>query len=779
MFANSTKTEIACYTAAVTNGGSFKQPASVGLILGIFALVAVASSLASAMYGERVSENRSHYAHSMSALVVFAVYHHIFFTGALSMNWPSVLVAWWSNFAWSAGMINNQRIQNSLTKLMGKHLGDTLAVGAARSNANSSNVGGGYDLGKIYKRSDPPMLLNRTLPSLTKRSLVNQTSGFKWYGGPVQPGLPLPGNFSGFAGTLSEVDIPASNAFLTALIWFAVLLLIIATSIAACKYVLEGLYRWGYMKTSRLDYFRRHWPKYVAAAVLRACYLAFFMMTFLAVFQFSYGGAPAALAIAGVAFAAFLIGVPGIVAYACYFGIVLSHFEFKLTDPNVRPSGKLETAVCSLFRRKASDPEAVQADQVIEKPEIAVHDDEVYIVKFGWLSARFRSSKWWFFTIWTFYEFVRACFYGGASGHPLVQVFCLLVLEIIAFAVMVKLRPYEGQRLNVIMIYLLGFSKVITLALSAAFDINFNIKRIPATAIGIIIIAIQGLLTVALLVCIGLGAISSYFSLTRNRESIKPLSWLPYRERYLAHIQQAARDGPLPPPEPVETTPVDDVPSEPYFSVNSVRRMAKIEDEDADFLNDISVDPRHGSRTFTPPPISTSDVALASGSGSGAFAAPGFPSTPPHQPSPRASVAVSIRSTASHSSLPHAAALSRGSWSARDWHDAVAASAEYHAGGGSRAGSRPASAAAFFAEEEAALASRWGGSAGRASPARGSESPVPPQEGGEGSGAPRRKPPLGDRRHESLPVGGRPDGGDGGGVVDSAAGLKGDPRASV
>jgi hypothetical protein len=776
IFANSTQSEIACYTASVTNGASFKQSKSVGLILGLFALVAVISSLATAMYGERVSEMRSHYAHSMSVLVVFAVYHHIYFTGALSMNWPSVLVAWWSNFAWSAGMIYNSNIQNGLTKFMGKNVGDTLAVGAARVNANSSNVGGGYDVNKIYKRSDPPMLFNRTLPALTKRSLVNQTSGFKWYGGLVRPGLPLPGNYSGFAGTLSEEDIPASNAFLTALIWFAVLLLIIGACIAICKYVLEGLYRWGYMKTSRLDYFREHWPRYVAAAILRACYIAFFMMTFLTVFQFTYKGSPGALAIAGVVFTAFLIGVSGIVAYACYFGIALSHFEFRIIDPGDRTKGKLETAVRSMFhRKKTTDSETAQPDQVTEKSEIKVHDDDIYTVKFGWLSSRLRSSKWWFFSLWAFYEFLRACFYGGASGHPLVQVFCLLVLEIVAFGAMVKLRPYEGQRLNIIMTYLLGFSKVITLALSSAFDITFNIKRIPATAIGIIIIVIQGLLTIALLVCIVLGAISSYFSLTRNRESIKPRSWLQHRERYLAHVQQAARDGPSPRPDPTATARDDEVPSEPYFSVNSVRRMAKIEDEDPDFLNDIAMDPRHGSRTFTPPPppVSSSDVALASGSGSGTFAAPGYSGgTPPHPPSPRASVAVSIRSTASHSSLPRAAVLPRGSWSTRDWHDAIAAAE--HAGG-SRAGSRPASAAAFFAEEDAAAARRsgGGGGGGYASPApHGSESP----EGGEGGATPRRKPRPGDRRHESLPAAGLPDGSGG---SDAPAGLRGDPRVSV
>ena len=55
-------------------------------------------------------------------------------------------------------------------------------------------------------------------------ALLNKTDGYKWYGHPVGEGLPLPGNYSGFAGTLAEESIRVSNAFATGLIWFLVLL---------------------------------------------------------------------------------------------------------------------------------------------------------------------------------------------------------------------------------------------------------------------------------------------------------------------------------------------------------------------------------------------------------------------------------------------------------------------------------------------------------------------------------------------------------------------------
>src|ERR1700742_703281 len=65
IFANSTESEIACYSAVVTNGASFSQPKSVGSILGVFTVIAIAASFATAIYGESIPTMRKHYAHSL------------------------------------------------------------------------------------------------------------------------------------------------------------------------------------------------------------------------------------------------------------------------------------------------------------------------------------------------------------------------------------------------------------------------------------------------------------------------------------------------------------------------------------------------------------------------------------------------------------------------------------------------------------------------------------------------------------------------------------------
>ncbi|MCJ1291968.1 hypothetical protein MMC34_003518 [Xylographa carneopallida] len=667
IFDNATESEIGCFSAVVTNGNSFSQPASVGTVLGVFALVALVSSFATAVYGDHIPTLRTHYAHSLSIFVVFAVFHHIFFTGALSMNWPSVLPAWWSNFAWSAGMIYSPSIQASINKLIGSNGGNTSFVGADSLGSSSDQTGGGYSIASIYRRSShslfgrEPGYLRDVLashdmgPILFKRQgLENSTTGFDWYGYPVTPGLPLPGNFSGFAGTLAEEGIPASNAFMTGFLWLLILMVFVAAAVGLFKWTLEGLNRAKLIKTDRLVFFREHWLGYTAMAILRIMFIAFFMIMFLSLFQFVYRGSGGVTALAAIVFLVFFVGMLGAAVYACYYRIRFGKYSTTPDRLHLERTKALGFVPWYGFSRESRRSEKMSPkssagslpwwrisydDQDPQRRE--VHEDEDYIKNFGWLSARFRRTKWWFFSFWLIYEFIRACFYGAAAGEPLVQVFGLLVVEFIAFVAVIFMRPFEGARLNALMVYVLGFSKVSTVALSAAFDAHFSLPRITTTAIGIVIIVIQGILTILLMIAIIVGAISTYMSLTRNREHFSPQSWTSIRAKYFKHIEQTTTDRRAPPPPPPEE------PKAPYFNVGSVRRVAKIEDEDDDQFGD-KYDP-FGSH-----------ASIA-------------PSATPGTVTNRASRADSTRSNMSHSNLPFGARPHRTSWNSRDfanWHEA-------------------------------------------------------------------------------------------------------------
>jgi hypothetical protein len=648
---------------------------------------------------------RLHYAHSMSVGVVIAVFQHIFFTGALSVNWPSVLVAWWSNFAWAGGMIHSASMQTSINHLIGNNVGNTSQVGAAGSGTSQDTLGGGYDISQIYRRAlgasvrDPskhPLLRNvaseiyrrpegvvlkRDLVSrhaqhmLATRDLPNATTGYSYYGHPVGAGLPLPGNYSGFAGTLAQESIRTSNAFMTGFLWFLILLVILVAAMVALKWTLEGLARIRWVRQDRLKFFRDHWRTYCAALALRMCYLAFFMMMFLTIFQFTYNSSGGVKAVAAIVFLLFLVGIPAISAYAVLYKKHIDTVEERARDFRVERKtllGKVPWFSVRRIKFDGGDEHSEQAtqskssskpfwkralyngsikDEGEERRDLhSVHDNDDYTMKFGWLASRFRRTRWWFFTVWIVYEFGRAIFYGGASGYPLAQVFGLLVIEFLAFCGLIWARPFEGQRLNIIVVYCLGFSKVASVALSAAFDTQFSLPRIITTVIGIVIIVIQGILTIITMIAIVVGAISSYMSISRNREDFRPRKWARLRENYFDHLDRVVNDLPKEPKaEPPPTEPEEE--KEPYFEMKSMRRLAKIEDEDPDIT-----DPAASYATLDASRVHTPSRAMSMHDNYNITTPAGRSRAP------------SVQSM-SQTTLPFGARPHRPSWSTRDFTD--------------------------------------------------------------------------------------------------------------
>lgn len=636
IFSNSTHQEVGCFAAQVTNGNTFRQQVAVGAVLGVFTLVAVLSSFATAIYGDDIVEMRKHYAHSVSVMVVFAVWHHIYFTGALSMNWPNVLVSFWSNYAWTGGMIYSEHMQNSINNFIGSNKGNTSQVGAAGTGDSNPNLGGGYDISALYKRE-----------------LAVSGGAFSYTGQPVKPGLPLPGNFSGFAGTLAQERIPASNAFMTSLLWSLVLVAGIIASVVALNAVLEALSKCGVIRRKRLSFFRSHWVRYTVLAVFRMGFICFFMVAFLSMFQFAYLRSPSLIAVACVVFLVVVFGIGTAAGLACYSRISSGEYAFASDTLNIEKTTAWRFLPWYRLSRESASPRSEDKQYVgsiqcwtirASSGHKSIHDDEAFIRYFGWLASRYRRTRWWFFVVWLIYEFTRACFLAGASSHPRVQVLGLVAVEAVAFVAMICLRPFEGQRLNVVIVYLLGLSKVTTTGLSFAFDKSFNLARIPATVFGIIIIVIQGLLTVALLVVIAIGAVSSYLSIMRGEDQMRPRGWIAIRTNYVDRIDQRALDVRRPrSSHSVQIEPGPEMTKGPYFSVNHVRRVPKVEDEDEEFLYEI-----HNPSTSQVTMLSQ-DVLASS------------------EYIPQRNRAASNLSQISQSTLPRAARLHRPSWTSQEF----------------------------------------------------------------------------------------------------------------
>jgi Transient receptor potential (TRP) ion channel/ML-like domain len=657
IFSNSSQTQIACFSAVMRNGASFSHPTAVGSVLGIFTVVALLASFATAIYGISVPHIRTHYAHSLSVLVVVEVFQSIFFSGALSLNWPSVCAAFWSNFAWSAGMIYTPSIMNSLNSFTGVS-GNSSQVGGAGSTIINNNGGLQQQIygRSLEERTSLAMKSELVASGIYKRA-VNKTASsleYAWAGVPVQPGLPIPGNWSGFAGELSLVDVPAPDAFLTGLLWFMILLAILIGATTAFKWTLEGLSSMKRIKHDRLALFRSHWLEFLGLIVLRSCFIAFFMMMTLTLYQFSYGGKVGPLVVAVIVFVIFFLGAIAVATYACFYRAKFGKYESSPDRLHFQRGKALKFLPWYRTVRESSMEEGDKAKSVgsvsffqlrfvDHDAEIqSVHENTHFTKRFGWLSARFRRTRWWFFAFWVVYQFVRACFIGGARASPTAQVFGIFIWELIAFIAIILINPFEGARNTALAVYMLGISKVATSGLSIAFLPQFNLARIPTTVVGVIIIVIQGFLVIGLLILIVLGAISSYMSITRNRDEFKPHRLENIRMKYFGHLEQKEKDVPPPPP------PMPEEPKEPYFQLKAVRRAPKIEDEDVDYVPEMN--------DFNP---NASQYSVA---------APVV-----NRMSRTNSLANSMRSHASgYGNVPYGARVHRASWSSRDfqnWQD--------------------------------------------------------------------------------------------------------------
>lgn len=598
LFGNTSRTEIGCFQASLTNGVTMAYPAVVGPILAIFTLTAMVASFVTAAYGTSIPDMRTHYAHSLSVMIVMETFQTIFFSGALGLGWPSILVAWWSNFAWSAGQIYNDHVLGSVDRMAGV-VGNTSQVGDASSSVKSAVPYGSGLAQQIYGRfvASPQEWTGH----LFKRQAYNASDpyDYTWAGDAVHPGVVLPGTWSGFPGALAAVNIPAADTFALGFIWLLALVAAITVAIAMFKYGLEALVKMRRVKKNKFGLFRKHWLKYATLAILRVLYAAFAMIMTLAILQFSLGGSPGAQGLAAIFFLVFLVGSGVLIAQAC-------RVRLKNTQHSIQPDilvlvrGTLFRFVPFVFPMRMSSFR--DADELPEKPLLSfpflriqsldndpgrtsVHQDEAYIKRYGWLSARFRRTKWWFFSYYSVYQFVRAMIIGGGSATPSAQVYCLLACEVVAFLIAVKLDPFEGQRNTAVATWMLGLSKVLTTALSIAFLPSLNLDRITATAIGVIIIAIQGLLATAVMILIVLGVISSYLSLSRDKAFLDHKEFEAARLHYFKHIEDKALDIKISRAEKERLQRLKEAeanahPPQPSFTVKSVRRVSKIYDED-------------------------------------------------------------------------------------------------------------------------------------------------------------------------------------------------------
>ncbi|KAF1929355.1 uncharacterized protein M421DRAFT_4502 [Didymella exigua CBS 183.55] len=258
IFSNSTQTETGCFAAQITNGNTFDHQLEVGSTLAAFTTLALLSSLDTVAYFDTIPSTRTHYAHCCSLLVVFAVWHHVYYSGALAVDRPTALIAFWNNYAWTGGMINVRWMQHAADKFFGS---------SKASDSTIANLASTYNIDMIYKRrasrsatsvegivkQGTANLVTRGSDNIIEKEGIGDTGlAFSFRGRFINLGLPLPGDHFGFSGLLAKQNIPAVNAFLTALLFLFITVASILLAITTFSLVLLVMNRRKLARDDRL-----------------------------------------------------------------------------------------------------------------------------------------------------------------------------------------------------------------------------------------------------------------------------------------------------------------------------------------------------------------------------------------------------------------------------------------------------------------------------------------------------------------------------------------------
>ena len=245
---------VACMEADLSNTKSVYQPA-VGWATAIIAgLGLVASGITS---GLGHTNTAAHVA--ANAVSLFGFFQAQAIIGMTSVTMPPIVQSWTQNFAWSMGIIRVSFLQSIATWYQ-RATGGTPTTYLSTLSTYSVQV---------QKRA-----LKRSLEALTYAATQGmrayqylnkrQATGGSTTSEPGQVKVVRGIDRVGFRARIEQ-----TNIFMTGLIFFVFILLMVAVLVALAKAILDGCARAGWMKTDRFHEFRNGWKIVIKGILFR------------------------------------------------------------------------------------------------------------------------------------------------------------------------------------------------------------------------------------------------------------------------------------------------------------------------------------------------------------------------------------------------------------------------------------------------------------------------------------------------------------------------------
>ncbi|KAI4223246.1 MAG: hypothetical protein L6R36_005565 [Xanthoria steineri] len=455
--------DLACIQSTVNNGKTAEVPAVSYVAAGIAAAALLLTGLSA------LGSAGSAGGHSQSPNFgdIIGWFQSIAQNGMLSVSYPPVYRSFSKNFAFSGGLIPWNSMQSSIDNFR-KVTGGNLTEDSVEYLRNSTLV---YSTGSKPNRSAPHKRALGGLfgaPALYSRdefsTAINGTQSGNSTNSPEDNKVTH--IVSGIQGYVEQLTIPQSNTFMTVLLIFAIVLAAIAVGILLFKVILETWALFGSFPKKLTGFRKRYWGL-LARTITNLILLLYGVWTLYCVYQFTNGDSWAAKVLAGVTFA--------------IFTAVLAFFTFRIWQL-ARRSKKAEGDTSVLF------------------------EDKETWRRYSLFYDSYKRGYWWLFMPAIVYMFAKGCVIAAGNGHGLVQTAGQLIIEALMLALLLWNRPYATKGGNWINVFI-QVVRVLSVVCILVFVEELGIAQSTKTVTGVVLIAVQSVLTLALAILIAVNAI--------------------------------------------------------------------------------------------------------------------------------------------------------------------------------------------------------------------------------------------------------------------------------
>lgn len=473
--------------------------------------------------------------------------------GVYSVDYPKVYRSFTRNFSWTCGILEFKGLEPAIDR-MRNHTGGNLTMSSFETLEQTTLY---EDALPESSRNALNLLLNNSTESakssLAKRSLfidklletvshyTHESGTFSVYKRSMADGtngangtLTTYSKYvNGLEAYLEKNHIPFTNGFCTLLVWWCIILLVIIGIILLFKVALELYYndrrmkkleeKWAQYQQERSDSslsprssassikrinrgsrvltmllrrsvtqsnsapkpppkpkfqdFRKNYRNFLRITLIRVIVILYGAWVLLLLYQFRVGDSWALILLAALTFSGFTLVL---IAYAIriwYLAYVASK------------------------KRAAAVSDAASVAKSISSGAESLFTHEPWIKRYGVFYDEFKVKFWWFFIPSFAAVFGRNAFIALGVGHPLIQIFGQLAIDVVLCAFFCVYTPFNtkmGNGLNI----LIQVVRIISLFLTFLFTDVVSLSRIRQTAVGFVLIALQASLTVLLVLLI-------------------------------------------------------------------------------------------------------------------------------------------------------------------------------------------------------------------------------------------------------------------------------------